>query len=140
MTEAHGVLHGEGRRQTSQRTLLYDLIRKTGGHIDADELYRKARKKQPRISLGLRFRVSFSLGLRVQLAIATISPLQELGLFFPTVLAMVCNVEPAAFEYYRRTLHCAPGLLPTTGADGKRFRVETLSALECMSASTFIVV
>ena len=56
MAEAHGVLHGEGRRQTSQRALLYDLIRKTGGHIDADELYRKARKKQPRISLSTVYR------------------------------------------------------------------------------------
>lgn len=50
------LLHEEGRRRTSQRSLLYDLIRKAGGHIDADELYRMARQKKARISLSTVYR------------------------------------------------------------------------------------
>ena len=41
---------------TRQRTLLLDLIKDAGGHLDADELYRRAREKQPRVSLSTVYR------------------------------------------------------------------------------------
>jgi Fur family ferric uptake transcriptional regulator len=45
-----------GRPVTSQRALLLDIIRKTDKHLDADELYLMARKKEPRISLATVYR------------------------------------------------------------------------------------
>lgn len=56
MGKEQRLLHDEGRRHTNQRSLLYDLMRKAGGHIDADELYRMARKKQPHLSLSTVYR------------------------------------------------------------------------------------
>lgn len=47
---------GTGRRVTSQRRLLLDLIRAQRGHLDADELYRRAREKNPRLSLSTVYR------------------------------------------------------------------------------------
>ncbi|HEX75985.1 MAG TPA: transcriptional repressor [Dehalococcoidia bacterium] len=44
------------QRVTTQRTLLLDLLHRGGGHLDADELYRRARQKQPRISLSTVYR------------------------------------------------------------------------------------
>ena len=41
---------------TSQRKLLYDLLNESGGHVDAGELYVKAREKDPRISLATVYR------------------------------------------------------------------------------------
>jgi Fe2+ or Zn2+ uptake regulation protein len=43
-------------RITSQRALLLELIRQGEGHLDADELYRQAREKQPRLSLSTVYR------------------------------------------------------------------------------------
>ena len=45
-----------GQRVTAQRTLLLDLIRRSEGHVDADELYRRARRRYPRISLSTVYR------------------------------------------------------------------------------------
>lgn len=45
-----------GQRLTAQRKLLYDLIRQGKGHLDADELYRRAKAKEPRISLSTVYR------------------------------------------------------------------------------------
>jgi len=45
-----------GRLVTTQRSLLLEIIRKAGKHLDADELYRLARKKEPRISLATVYR------------------------------------------------------------------------------------
>ena len=45
-----------GQRITSQRRLLLELIRQGGGHVDADELYRQAKGKEPRISLSTVYR------------------------------------------------------------------------------------
>ena len=45
-----------GMRITSQRALLLELIRQGQGHLDADELYRRAREKQPRLSLSTVYR------------------------------------------------------------------------------------
>ena len=45
-----------GRRATSQRKLLLDLIQQADGHLDADELYRQAREREPSISLSTVYR------------------------------------------------------------------------------------
>ena len=45
-----------GQRITSQRKLLLDLLRRSEGHFDADELYRLAKEREPRISLSTVYR------------------------------------------------------------------------------------
>jgi Fur family transcriptional regulator, ferric uptake regulator len=50
------ILNNTSRRVTIQRSLLLDLLRSCGGHVDADELYRRARRKNPRISLSTVYR------------------------------------------------------------------------------------
>jgi len=45
-----------GKRATSQRTVLLDLIRRADGHLDADELYRRARELGHAISLSTVYR------------------------------------------------------------------------------------
>ena len=45
-----------GLRATRQRALVLDIIRRGGGHLDADEIYRQGRKKEPRISLSTVYR------------------------------------------------------------------------------------
>jgi len=41
---------------TTQRRLLLELLREADGHLDADELYRRAGVKEPRISLATVYR------------------------------------------------------------------------------------
>src|SRR3972149_8306606 len=62
---ARGMLSSAGRRATSQRTLLLELIRESQGHLDAPELYRLARERDPRLSLSTVYR--------------TLSMLKEMG-------------------------------------------------------------
>jgi len=45
-----------GLRITSQRALILEVIRHREGHLDADEVYRQARRKQPRLSLSTVYR------------------------------------------------------------------------------------
>ena len=45
-----------GMRVTSQRALILGVIRRGLGHLDADEIYRRARKKEPRLSLSTVYR------------------------------------------------------------------------------------
>jgi Fe2+ or Zn2+ uptake regulation protein len=45
-----------GLRITNQRALILDILRGGRGHMDADEVYRLARKKQGRISLSTVYR------------------------------------------------------------------------------------
>ena len=52
----HRALNTAGMRITSQRALILDIIRQGEGHVDADEVYRRARKKQPRLSLSTVYR------------------------------------------------------------------------------------
>jgi len=47
-------LNATGLRITNQRALILEVIRQ--GHLDADEVYRQARKKQPRLSLSTVYR------------------------------------------------------------------------------------
>jgi Fe2+ or Zn2+ uptake regulation protein len=57
-------LSSAGLRMTNQRALILEIIRR--GHLDADEVYRRARDKQPRLSLSTVYR--------------TLRRLKELGL------------------------------------------------------------
>lgn len=43
-------------RVTNQRSLVMEIIRQRQGHLDADKIYREARKKEPRISLSTVYR------------------------------------------------------------------------------------
>jgi len=48
------ALNVTGLRVTSQRALILEVIRR--GHLDADEIYRQARVKQPHLSLSTVYR------------------------------------------------------------------------------------
>jgi len=50
------TLRKSGRRVTSQRALILEIIQKGEGHLDADEIYRRARAVQPRLSLSTVYR------------------------------------------------------------------------------------
>ena len=56
MKNTRQVLNVSGLRLTSQRALILGVIRQGHGHLDADEVYRRARKKQPRLSLSTVYR------------------------------------------------------------------------------------
>lgn len=45
-----------GRRVTKQRRLLLEIIRQAEGHLDADELFRWAKEREPRISFSTVYR------------------------------------------------------------------------------------
>lgn len=46
----------KGQRDTNQRRLLLALLRRSEGHLDADELYRLAKEREPRLSLSTVYR------------------------------------------------------------------------------------
>ena len=50
------MLKSPGTRMTSQRVLVFDIISRGGGHLAADEIYSRARRKNPRISLSTVYR------------------------------------------------------------------------------------
>jgi Fur family ferric uptake transcriptional regulator len=50
------ALNVAGTRATSQRALILEIIQQGQGHLDADEIYRQARVKQPRLSLSTVYR------------------------------------------------------------------------------------
>lgn len=50
------ALNAAGLRNTAQRTLIMDIIRQGQGHLDADEVHRRAKLKQPRLSLSTVYR------------------------------------------------------------------------------------
>jgi len=50
------ALNVTGMRLTKQRALILEIIRRGRGHLDADEVYRRAREKQPRLSLSTVYR------------------------------------------------------------------------------------
>ena len=50
------TLKKSGKRVTSQRALILEIIGQGGGHLDADEIYRRARAVQPRLSLSTVYR------------------------------------------------------------------------------------
>ncbi len=55
-TTKNNLLNSAGLRNTAQRALILDIIRKGGGHLDADEVYQLAKRKQPRLSLSTVYR------------------------------------------------------------------------------------
>ena len=50
------ALKAAGLRATSQRNLILEIIRQGKGHLDADEIYRRARLKEPLLSLSTVYR------------------------------------------------------------------------------------
>jgi len=50
------TLNITGLRVTNQRALIMEILRQGGGHLDADEVYQRAREKQPRLSLSTVYR------------------------------------------------------------------------------------
>lgn len=46
----------ENVRMTKQRRLLLDILQESGGHIDADEIYREAKIREPRINKSTVYR------------------------------------------------------------------------------------
>jgi len=53
---ARQTLNMAGLRITSQRALILEVIQQGEGHLDADEVYRRARERQPRLSLSTVYR------------------------------------------------------------------------------------
>ena len=45
-----------GKRNTNQRRLLLKILKEADGHLDADELFRRAKLKEPHISLSTVYR------------------------------------------------------------------------------------
>jgi len=56
LEENRRALSETGMRATNQRSLVLEVIRHGQGHLDADEIYRRARIKQPHISLSTVYR------------------------------------------------------------------------------------
>ncbi len=50
------ALNVAGMRVTGQRALILEIIRHGRGHLDADEVYRRARERQAQISLSTVYR------------------------------------------------------------------------------------
>jgi Fur family ferric uptake transcriptional regulator len=50
------TLRKSGKRVTSQRALILEIIQQGKGHLDADEIYRRARAIKPRLSLSTVYR------------------------------------------------------------------------------------
>jgi Fe2+ or Zn2+ uptake regulation protein len=50
------ALSDTGLRATSQRAVILDIIKQSQDHLDADEIYRRARRREPRISLSTVYR------------------------------------------------------------------------------------
>lgn len=50
------ALKSTGSRVTIQRALILDTIRNSDKHLDADEIYRRARSRHPRLSLSTVYR------------------------------------------------------------------------------------
>ncbi len=73
LREARGLLHTRGKRMTGQRVVILQIIQESNRHLDAEELYRLARKRNPRINLATVYR--------------TLTLLKESGLITPTYLS-----------------------------------------------------
>lgn len=72
--DALDVLRTQGRRITAQRGLLLQVMRASHGHLDAGEIYRRARARDPRISLSTVYR---NLNLLKDLGVITELHLDE---------------------------------------------------------------
>lgn len=54
--QLRSTLRSTGRRMTGQRQLLLEVLQEHGGHLDAHELYRLARARDPRLNLSTVYR------------------------------------------------------------------------------------
>ena len=72
--DALDVLRTQGRRITAQRGLLLQVMRESHEHLDAGEIYRRARARDPRISLSTVYR---NLNLLKDLGVITELHLDE---------------------------------------------------------------
>lgn len=50
------ALHKAGKRLTGQRQLVLEVLQEHGGHLDAQELYRLAQARDPRLNLSTVYR------------------------------------------------------------------------------------
>ncbi len=86
-------LSSAGLKMTNQRALILEIIRR--GHLDADEVYRQAREKQPHLSLSTVYR--------------TLRRLKELGLVEELHFAEAHHhyeVKPSAEHHHLVCLGC----------------------------------
>ena len=56
LTASRKALNKAGMRTTHQRALIMEIIRQGRGHLDADEIYRRSREREPRLSLSTVYR------------------------------------------------------------------------------------
>ncbi len=95
--EAQGLLRAKGKRITGQRALLLELIEESQVHLDAKELYRRARRRDPGINLATVYR--------------TLNLLKESGLVEPHYLTHDQRYEqfeskPATEHYHFTCVQC----------------------------------
>ncbi|HEX2988830.1 MAG TPA: Fur family transcriptional regulator [Chloroflexota bacterium] len=55
-TTARSAINSSGRRITPQRMALLEIIQQSSEHLDADEIYRRARERGERVSLSTVYR------------------------------------------------------------------------------------
>ncbi len=56
ITTSRRKLNNAGKRYTRQRALIMAIIRQGQGHLDADEIFRRAHEREPRLSLSTVYR------------------------------------------------------------------------------------
>lgn len=56
MKEAEKALRKEGLRVTAQRALILDIVQESDEHLDAEDIYFKARRQDPKLSLSTVYR------------------------------------------------------------------------------------
>lgn len=91
-----------GQRMTSQRKLLLEIIRDAGDHLDADELYRRAKERDSRISLSTVYR---NLSLLKELGLVTEQHLTETHHHYEINIApghhhLICKTCGEVFEFH----------------------------------------
>jgi len=95
MKTAELELNERGLKVTSQRMLILETIRRSRGHVDADEVFLQIHKKQPRISLSTVYR--------------TLQRFKELGLIDELHFAEEHHhyeLKPATEHYHLVCLGC----------------------------------
>ncbi len=97
LPEAKGLLRARGKRITGQRALLLQIIEESEGHLEAGELYRRARRRAPDINLATVYR--------------TLNLLEESGLVEPSFLPHAhrptrFESKPAEEHYHFTCIEC----------------------------------
>ncbi len=97
LREARGLLHTRGKRMTGQRVVILQVIQESNRHLDAEELYQLARKRNPRINLATVYR--------------TLAILKESGLVTQTYLTgedhhQHFESKPEAEHYHFTCVKC----------------------------------